>query len=136
MATNLLTLLDIDNAVVTVHPSTTERLYSGFAGSDGLVAMSLGKRGRTITIQGRLISDNHSSYAAAREDLLSKIYDTELLSDLDADDYTYKNDTYYNMIFDRLELLPSGGGQYYLYDTKGYMSCRFIYYCRILSDEQ
>jgi hypothetical protein len=121
--------------VVTIHPVITDRMYSGFAGANGLTSMNLGKRGRMITIEGKLTSDNHNNYQSARMNLLSKIYKLEKLSDLAEGDYTYMGQTHKNIIFDKLELLPSYGNQYYIQDSKGYLSVRFIYYCRSLSDE-
>jgi len=135
MSTSLTTIFDTDELVVTTHPAIVDRLYSGFAGASGLVAMWLGKRGRLITIEGRLKSDTNSSYSSARADLLDKIYAAEELMSLDAADYTYQGETMKNLLFDRMELLPSYGSQYYAQDSGGYLSCKFVYYCRSLSDE-
>jgi len=102
---------------VVYHPAAVDRQLCGFAGAHGLTVMHMGSRGRLLVIGGRIRATGES-YIIARAALEALITTLQAFSFCDAGDYTYKNSTYMNVIFDQPKLSPKSGR--YGYNSQGY----------------
>jgi len=111
--------------IVSPQPRIMQRQYAGIPGTEGLLSMTLGTRGRIITITGRLAATG-ASYAAARANLQTLIDAVEAYEHAEADDYTYGNETFYNVVFDSIQIIPDAQQKIYHFLSTGYVSCRFI----------
>lgn len=109
MATDLTDIFG-DEICVSPQPKQMERQFSGWPGANGVVGMKMGFRGKLFVVSGRLRAAN-SSYQTARSELQGDIDDIEAYCDLDDADYTYKGQTYTNVVFNRLRLLPGDRGK-------------------------
>ena len=98
-----------DAISVATQPCEVAWQYHGYAGAHGLTALCLGSRGRSIIITGRISADGND-YATARAALRAAIAEIEEYTFADSADYTFKNDTYYSVIFGRLQIIPDGNG--------------------------
>ena len=118
--------------IVGWQPRDLARNYAGFAGANGLTSMNLGTRGYAITITGRLrVSDNN--YAAARAALNTLIETVEAYLEAAADDYTFKSDTYTDVVWDRLQLVPGPTGSFLRWNVEGEAFADFIMHGRSLT---
>jgi len=132
MSTALTTIFGTE-IKAALQPRVHHRLYAGFPGAHGLTDMKMGTRGAPLAIAGRLAASG-ANYQAARV-ALQVIIDNIDASyiEAEADDYTYMGSTYYDMVFDRFELIPDRNGKYFHYTTAGYCFCDFICTGRSLS---
>jgi len=112
-------------------PRQADRQYTGFPGAHGLVAMHMGTRGRQLVITGRLRATG-SSYSAARSNLQEIIDEIEAYQWADAADYTFKGETYGNVVFDRFNLVPDGQGKAFFMNSIGEVFADFVCYLRIM----
>lgn len=124
MAINL-TLIFGNEISVAVNPRDTERQYAGFAGAHGIVSMFMGSHGYSIAVSGTLRASG-ANYAAARAALIAAIRVIEAYQWADAADYTFFNDTYENIVWDKLQIIPDNSGKQFHYDTNGECLCRFV----------
>ena len=115
---------------VSPQPRQPLRQYAHFAGSHGLTAMHLGSGGYTITVTGRLRASG-AGYAAARANLVAATAAIESYNFSDAADYTFANDTYYNVVFEQFQLVPDAHGKIY-HLSSGYVFVDFIARLRAL----
>jgi hypothetical protein len=132
MATNLTTIFGSE-IKAALQPRVHQRQYAGFPGAHGLTGMYMGSRGAPLAISGRLVA-NGANYQAARVALQVVIDDIDVgYIEAEADDYTYMGSTYYDVVFDRFELIPGRDGKYFHYTTAGDCVCDFICTGRSLS---
>jgi len=115
---------------VSPQPRLPIRQYAHFVGSHGLTAMHLGSGGYAIIVTGRLRASG-ASYAAARANMAAAIAAIESYNFADAADYTFGNDTYYNVLFEQFQLVPDGQGKIY-HLSSGYVFVDFIARLRAL----
>jgi len=86
----------------------------------------LGTRGYPIVVTGVLYGSG-VNYAAARADIVSQIEGIEAYLWDPEEDYTYFNETHYNVVLDRIELIPSGNPPRVFRQTAdGYAMVQFI----------
>ncbi len=116
---------------VTVQPRNLDRQYAGFAGAVGVTTMNLGTRGRQLVVTGRL-SAAGASYNAARVNLQAAINAIELYLTAAAANYTYKTQTFYNVIFDRFSLRQGAFGKSIHFTAEGNATAEFICFLREL----
>lgn len=123
MATELSSLLG-NELVVGIAPPTPQRIFTGFAGADGIIAMDMGHRGYVVPITGQVsvYGDNYATARDAADDALLAIGNMQYWSPAA---YTHKGSTYYYAIFHGYKALPGRGGKTYRYTTEGYMLVKF-----------
>jgi hypothetical protein len=126
MATNLTSIFGEE---ITVHarPSVPQRQFAGFPGADGLVSMHLGMRGREIVITGRLrVSGN--TYQIARQNMQDEIDAIQAYCGIDteATNYSYMGETYNDVVFGPLQLIPDGNGKVFHYTAEKKMIVNFM----------
>ncbi len=128
-----LTTIFGNEIVVSPQPRHIDRQYTGIAGAHGLLSMHLGTRGCQIVITGTLAATG-ANYAAARVNLQAFIDSIEAYTypGVAADTYTFMSDTFYNVLFDKFQIIPDREGKIYHYTSTGYVTCRFICYLRQL----
>ena len=111
---------------VSFQPRRAHRLRSAFSGANGLTDVMLGTRGYPIVVTGVLYGSG-VNYAAARADIVSQIEGIEAYLWDPEEDYTYFNETHYNVVLDRIELIPSGNPPRVFRQTAdGYAMVQFI----------
>ena len=116
-----------------LQPRAHHRQYAGFPGAHGLTGMYMGSRGAPLMITGRLAAGG-ANYQAARVALQTIIDDIDVgYIEAEADDYTHMGSTYYDVVFNRFELIPGRDGKYFHYTAAGYCACDFICTGRSLS---
>jgi len=93
-------------------PRIAEIQFVGYPGAHGVTSMHLGTRGSPFVISGRL-SATGSDYNHSRANLDAWIAQLESLLWAEAADYTYRGQTFQNLQFIRLELIPDGQGKVY-----------------------
>ena len=130
MSVNLSTIFGSEINVV-VQPRDTERSYAGFPGAHGLVGMHMGSRGYPIIITGRLASSG-ASYQAARGNLQVVIDGIENYLWVDAADYSFKGTTYYDVVFEKIQLVPDNAGKVFHFTSEGYVTVDFVCSLRAL----
>lgn len=130
MATDLTTIFGTAINVYT-QPVQADRQYAGFPGAHGVVCMHLGTRGAQLVISGTL-GYSGPNYATARASLQSAINAIQTYTWADAADYTFKGQTFYNVVFDSFQLIPDGTGKAFHWTAEGYVTCKFVCYARIL----
>ncbi len=116
---------------VGVQPRQSERQYAGFPGAHGVTSMAMGTRGRQLIISGTFYQAG-GSYAAARAALQTAIDVIETYLWAASADYTYGNETYYNVVFDKLSLVPDAQGKFFHWNAGGYVTANFVCYGRVL----
>lgn len=116
---------------VGVQPRQSERQYAGFPGAHGVTTMAMGTRGRQLVITGTFYQ-NGENYAAARAALQTAIDAIEAYLYAAAADYTYGGQTYYNVVFDKLSLVPDQQGKFFHWNAGGYVTVKFVCYGRCL----
>ena len=114
-----------DEIIVADGSCQVDREYSGFAGADGLVSMHLGSRGSDSAVAG-IVRGTGESYAAARANARLQMLDIEDTVSLDADDYTFGEDTFENVVWDSVKKIPDANGKIYQLNSKGEVIVRFI----------
>jgi len=130
MAVDLTTIFGSE-IKVSVQPRRAEKQYTGFPGAHGLVSMDLGTRGRQMVVTGRLRASGND-YSDARSNLQAKIDDIEEYLWADVSDYTFKGQTYSNVIFDKFELMPNSRGKTFHWTSEGYVTADFVCFLTIL----
>ena len=111
---------------VSFQPRRAHRLRSAFSGANGLTDMMLGTRGYPITVTGVLYGSG-VDYAAARANIASQIEGIEAYLWDPEEDYTYFDETYYNVVLDRIDLIPFGNPPRVFRQTSdGYAMAQFI----------
>jgi hypothetical protein len=128
MSTNLTTIFG-DEICVYAQPRQVDRQYVGWPGCNGLVGMHMGSRGRQIIITGRL-RESGADYQTVRTALQSTIDEIEGYLDADRADYSYKGETYEDVVFDRLNLLPDGRGKLFFMNSAGEVFVDFVCFLR------
>ena len=91
----------------------------------------MGTRGRQLIISGTFYQAG-VSYAAARAALQAAIDTIEIYLWTSEADYTYGGQTYYNVVFDKLSLVPDARGKFFHWNAGGYVTVDFICYGRCL----
>ena len=126
-----LTYIFGDEIRVFAQPRQIDRQYVGLPGSHGLLSMHMGSRGKQIIVAGTIYGSGND-YAYARAVCQAWLDWIELYLYADAADYTFMDDTYYNVVFDKVELLPDSQGKAFHYTAEGYVTANFIAYLRQL----
>lgn len=130
MATDLTAIFGNDISV-GAQPRRATRQYTAFPGAQGLVGMHMGTRGRPMVVTGRL-SASDGSYNAARQALQAIIDTIEAYLTADAADYDFKGQTYSNVVFDRLQLIPDNRGVFFHWTAEGKVTVNFVCFLTIL----
>jgi len=121
-------LTDIFGDEITVHAQNrkVDQQLSGNAGSHGLTSMNLGSRGYDLVVKGTL-RESGESYDAARAELQAVLDDeVEPLLWADADTYEFRGETWENIIWLDIQLIPDGNGVMFHYTSAGQMTVNFI----------
>jgi hypothetical protein len=124
---------------ISVNPNLrrVETQYNGYAGANGVTGMRLGHRGYPLVVTG-IVRYTSSTYAAARLGLLTAINSTDATYSEDVEaNWTYGSETYYNLVYDHMELVPFGAPDGTLKTirwTGAACYARFIVFFRNLSD--
>jgi len=124
---------------ISVNPNLrcVETQYNGYAGANGITGMRLGHRGYPLIVTG-ITRYTASTYAAARLGLLTAINVTDAYyRDSVEADWTYGSETYYNLVYDHMELVPFAapdGTMKTIRWSGSYCYARFIVFFRNLSD--
>jgi len=103
---------------VAWQPRDIARQFTGFPGARGLTCMHLGSRGYAVIVTGRVRAGGES-YAVARANLVTAIANIEDYLYAAAEDYTYFNETYQQVVWGRLELIPGSNGKVFHWNIKG-----------------
>ena len=116
---------------VYAQPRNIDRSYVGLAGSQGVLSMHLGTRGRQLVITGRMGSYG-ANYTIARANLQAVIdsIETWLYPGVAAADFSFFGYTYYNCVFDQFRLIPAAGGKVFQYTAERYAVVDFVAYLR------
>ena len=130
MATAFTTIFG-DEIIVSAQPRRAQKQRTGFPGAHGLVGMHMGTRGRPMVITGRL-RETGTDYSDARSTLQTTINDIEEYLLADAADYTFKGETYSNVEFDKLQLVPDSKGKIFHFNSVGEVFVDFICLLTIL----
>jgi gamma-glutamylcyclotransferase (GGCT)/AIG2-like uncharacterized protein YtfP len=104
--------------------------YAGFPGAHGITGMMMGSRGYPIIITGQLRIGG-ANYRAARTAMIQLIANIEKLQFYAEQTYTYGDELYMYVVFEKLQLLDSNGKEF-MYTSEGYCVTRFIAYFRSL----
>ena len=114
-------------------PPVHRRQFAGFPGAHGLTSLYLGTRGYEITVTGTIWTlSEPPTYAAARALMQTQIDLINSYGALAPATYTHQGDTYYNVVFGPLKIIPSGGdGKTFHWTAAGYCTCRFS--CTLIS---
>jgi hypothetical protein len=129
MATALTTIFG-NEINVAVGRRQAVRMRTGFAGAHGVTSVNLGSRGYAIVVTGTgRQSLSGLTFAQARAALEAALLAIENYQWIAADTYTYGTGSYYNVEFDKLEVLADGSGKQF-YNTGSYVLCRFRAYLK------
>ncbi len=110
---------------VQITPRQMDREYHGIPGVNGVLSMANGTRGRRIIVTGRLRYYG-ANYATARNSLQATIDTLEAMQSLPAASYTYGSQTFNNVIFEKIQVIPDSSGKSIFYTRDGYAVCDFI----------
>jgi hypothetical protein len=123
-----------NSCTVVKQPADYERQYNSFPGSDGLVSIYMGKRGSAIVITG-FVEGAGTGYNGARANANSKIENLESWCSSLPANYTYRGQTFYDVVFEKLQLIPDprSGIVYNYIKRNGNIKVNFIMYARSLS---
>jgi len=102
--------------------------YTGFAGAHGVTGMMMGSRGWPLIVTGTLRAYG-KTYRVARNALVQLIETIEGYQCYPEQTYSYLNEIYTNVAFERFQLIDTDGKQF-KYTSEGYCICRFIAYFR------
>jgi hypothetical protein len=130
MATSLNSIFGND-IVVADGPLEVSRLFNSFAGANGLTTIYMGSRGSPLLIIGS-IRGTGIGYNASRADAAGQIATIESWLSADAGDYTYRGQNFYNVVWEKLELIPDIDRITYSRAANGDVCVRFIMYGREL----
>jgi len=130
MAINLTTIFG-NEIKVEKQPRIADRQHTGFPGAHGLTSMHLGTRGYPLVIRGNL-AEYGANYQAAHSNLQSTIDDIEAYLWAGVDDYIFMGETFYNIVFERFQLIPNARGITIHWTSKHYATCEFVCYMRAL----
>ena len=117
---------------VVAQPRVAQRDYHAFAGADGLLSMFHGFRGYTITVTGRNWGTG-GSYQIARGNAETGIVLIESYLAAFPDTYTFMGISYFDVVFERFELIPDGTGKAFHSTAEGYVVYDFIAQFRSLN---
>jgi len=120
-------LVDVFGVYITVSPGAyrADRQRSAFSGANGLTDMMLGLRGYPIIVTG-LLYGSGANYAAKRQNILSQIQAIESYFWDAEETYTFFSDTYYNVVFDKLDFPGQGNPQkMFNWTSEGYLFTAF-----------
>ena len=104
-----------------------DREFTGYAGNHGLTSMLLGSRGKDIIVRGT-VRGSGGNYGSARNDAADKMAEIEAAQWLDEDDYTFFNDTYKSVVWNKVEKIPNDKGQVYFQSSSGEVLVNFVAY--------
>ena len=93
--------------------------------------MHMGTRGRQLVVRGSLRATG-SGYNGARSNVQALIDAIEQYLWADAADYTFKGETYSNVVFDKFQLVPAAGGRIFRWLSTGYVAVDFVCFMRCL----
>lgn len=110
---------------VTAQPRDIARQYHHFAGANGLTAMHLGSRGHRIVINGIIRETTWPLLRAAILAIESWLY-------AGAFDYSFFGNTYYFVVWEKLELPVDSNGKSVYWTSQGWVLTRFTAYGRAL----
>lgn len=110
---------------VSWQPRKPLRQFSSFAGAHGATAMLMGSDGYPVTIMGTLKTNGGMTYAAARKTMVQAIENIETWNWAQPVALTYGNETYYNCVLEKFNLIDSDG-KAFKYVAGGHCVCRFI----------
>jgi len=130
MATSLTSVFG-DEITVYSQNRKADRQYSGFAGAHGLTSMLLGSRGYAIIVNG-IVRGTGGSYSTARADAASTLANIEACLWAGATDYRFQGETFYNVVWDRIERIPDSKGRVFRYTAGGEVVVNFVAYGRAL----
>lgn len=131
MSTNLTSIFG-NEITVSCGAYQVDKQYSAFAGCDGLTAMNLGGRGKTIIVRGRLRSGTVSSYADGRFDVSLAFEVLQAILHLPADDYEFQGETFEQVVWEKIEPVVNQNGKSYHQTSAGEVIMDFIAYGRTL----
>ena len=109
---------------VEKQPRFADRQYTGYPGAHGLTSMFMGTRGYILTIRGRLAAYG-PDYDNGRAALQEIIDDIETYLWAEYNDYTFMNETFYNIVFERLLIPVNDKGKQFYWTPEGYVCCEF-----------
>lgn len=127
MAINLTTIFG-NEINVAFQPREPNNQYTGFAGAHGVTGMMMGSRGWPLIVTGTLRAYG-TTYRAARNALVQLIETIEGYQFYPEQDYTYQDETYRNVVFEKFQLIDSNGKSF-IWSAEGYCICRFVAYFR------
>jgi hypothetical protein len=130
MATDLTTVFGSEIKVYA-QPRIIQRQYAGYPGTHGLTGMHMGSRGYIVMVTGKLAVTGNT-YALARAAMRTVILAIEEYLWADSDDYSFGNDTYENVVFEKFELVPDNEGKAFHITSEGYLVANFIALLRAL----
>ncbi|MGH2271395.1 hypothetical protein ACQ9LF_06310 [Anaerohalosphaeraceae bacterium U12dextr] len=113
---------------VSFQPREPNNQYTGFAGAHGVTGMMMGSRGWPLIVTGVLRAYG-TSYRAARNALVQQIETIEQYQFYPEQTYSYQDEIYYDVVFDKFQLIDSDG-KLFKYTSEGFCVCRFIAYFR------
>ena len=129
-----LTYIFGDEIIVATYTRRIDRQRVGLPGAHGVLSMHMGSRGRQIIVKGKIWGYG-GDYAYARAECRDWRDVIELYLYADPADYTFMDDTYENVVFDKIVPVPDSNGKiYHLVGGVGgvYVTMRFIAYLRQL----
>ncbi len=125
MSTNLTSIFSDE---ITVHAQNrkVDKQFSGNAGSNGLTCMHLGGKGYDLVVKGtlRASGDDYDSARAALQAVLDDTVEPFLWAD--ADTYEFRGETFENIVWLDISLLPDSRGVMFRYNSQGKMTVDFI----------
>jgi len=122
-----LTYIFGDEIIVATYTRRIDRQRVGLPGAHGVLSMHMGSRGRQIIVKGKIWGSGND-YASARADCQAWLDEIDLYKFAGAADYTFMDDTYYNVEFDDIVPLPDKDGKTFHYNAEGYVILDFIAY--------
>ena len=123
MAEDLNNIFGIETKVY-LQPLDVERQSVGFPGAHGVVSTHLGTRGRRLVITGTIRGATRAACGWAIGAIEPYLW-------ADAANYTYKGESYSNVVFGPFRLIPDFEGKLFHF-TAGSVFCRFVMYGRSL----
>jgi hypothetical protein len=114
---------------VAVQPMDHARVFHGYPGGRGLTAQHLGTRGYSLTITGTLWASG-ASYSVARAALYAALAAVEDMQYWAAADYTHLGETYYQLVFGPMRIVPIGEHGRTVIWTNGWCGLRFTMQAR------
>ena len=117
---------------VTPGPHLVNRQFTTYPGVHGATTMFMSSAGRPLVIAGRLRASG-DNYAAARAALQAKITALSAFQWAGVEDYTFKDDTYSDVVFEELTLVADRQGKTIHFNTAGEAHADFVMRGRALT---